>query len=636
MPGPSPVRERRSVPESPSQTTPSEPVRHRRCPDPRERARRLARNTLLAAFGIVFLLWTVVVMATLTERRMAIESARVEADNLSAAFAEQVRQVMRSTVSTMDLLEQRMRIEGKDFDLLDWARQIPELAAPTIQGSIIGPDGKLIASTLMPEQKPVEGSLIGPDGKVVASTSEPSPAPIDLSDRPHFRIHIQNPHYGIYIGQPVLGRVSKRVTIQVSKRLESATGAFLGVLVFSLDPEQLTTLHRDVDLGAHGVMVLAGTDGVIRARFGRMIPKEPMPEIVSLAGTPFFTAGGGAAHATYITPSKVDGIDRLFSRRRVEGYPLVASVGLALDEVFIPADRHALELAGISIAATIILLVGAGMLAVQIRSRAEQEASLAAANVELAESKARAESANEAKSRFLANMSHELRTPLNAIIGLSQVMRDQLLGALPKRYLSYAENITGSGEHLLGIINDVLDISRIEAGKIVLDERVFDVADLVRGSLPAISPQATQRGISLALDLAPDLPPIRGDENRLRQVLLNLLSNAVKFTPGGGSIRIEAHLERNGSLSIAVIDTGIGMAPDEIEIAQQRFRQVDDGMSKRFGGAGLGLPIAKELLAMHGGSLEIASALGAGTAARMRLPATRVTTAAEMAALQSA
>jgi len=229
-------------------------------------------GTLLAAIGVVVLLWTVVVLATVTEHRTAIDGARVEASNLSAAFAHQVGQVLRTAVGTMDLLEQRMRIEGSRFDLAEWAREIPELATPMIQGSIIDPNGKLVASTLDRELTPIEGSFISPSGRLMATTHERAPPALDLSDRPHFRIHIDDPHYGIFISKPVLGRVSKRMTIQVSKRLEDRAGDFAGVMVFSLDPERLTNLHRDVDLGPGGIIVLAGSDGIIRARFGRMSP----------------------------------------------------------------------------------------------------------------------------------------------------------------------------------------------------------------------------------------------------------------------------------------------------------------------------------------------------------------------------
>ncbi len=581
-------------------------------------------GTLLAAIGIVILLWTVVVLATVTEHRTAIDGARVEASNLSAAFAEQVRQVLRTAVGTMDLLEQRMRIEGSRFDLAEWAQEIPELAAPMIQGSIIDPNGKLVASTLDREPNPIIGSFMSPGGKLVASTHERAPPPLDLSDRPHFRIHIDDPHYGIFISKPVLGRVSKRMTIQVSKRLEDKAGNFAGVMVFSLDPERLTTLHSDVDLGPGGIIVLAGTDGIIRARFGRMSPdgKEGLGD--SLEGTPFLTMMSGAPSATYIASSKIDGVERLFSRRSVEGYRLMVSVGLALDGVFATPNRHAMMLATLSGVATFILLGYAGILCVQIRRRADYEANLATANEELADSKTKAESASHAKSMFMANMSHELRTPLNAIIGLSQVMCDQLLGTLPKRYGSYAADIKGSGEHLLGIINDILDISRIEAGKIELNEQTFDLSALVRRSLSSVSPQAVARDITLALDGRSELPGIRGDEARLRQVMLNLLSNAIKFTPDHGSVSICAALEADGRLSLSVTDTGIGMAPHEIEIAFERFRQVDDTYTKRYGGSGLGLPISKELVAMHGGLIEIMSAPGEGTTVHVRLPADRV------------
>jgi signal transduction histidine kinase len=224
----------------------------------------------------------------------------------------------------------------------------------------------------------------------------------------------------------------------------------------------------------------------------------------------------------------------------------------------------------------------------------------------------------------MANMSHELRTPLNAIIGLSQVMSDQLLGALPKRYATYADDIKSSGEHLLGIINDILDISKIEAGKITLNDEVFDLSAFVRGSLPSVSLLAAARGVSLVLDLAADLPAVRGDEARLRQVLLNLLSNAIKFTPDSGAVTVHAKVETDGSLRLSVTDTGIGMTPHEVAIALERFRQVDETYTKRFEGTGLGLPIAKELVALHGGALEVVSAPGEGTTVHVHLPADRV------------
>jgi signal transduction histidine kinase len=242
-------------------------------------------------------------------------------------------------------------------------------------------------------------------------------------------------------------------------------------------------------------------------------------------------------------------------------------------------------------------------------------------NSELLLAKTEAERANHAKSEFLANMSHELRTPLNAIIGFSDVMSRQLLGPLgTDRYRAYADDIGNSGKHLLQIINDVLDMAKIEAGRGELTLATCDVGEIVAACLRMVSERAEAGQIMLAAESAGDLPSIIADERALRQVLLNLLSNSVKFTRPGGCVTVATAAAESG-LVITVTDTGIGIAEEDLAHVLEPFAQAESGLARNFDGTGLGLPIAKALTALHGGSLELASTVGVGTTVTLRLPA---------------
>jgi PAS domain S-box-containing protein len=250
----------------------------------------------------------------------------------------------------------------------------------------------------------------------------------------------------------------------------------------------------------------------------------------------------------------------------------------------------------------------------------------------LLEEREKAEAASKAKSAFLANMSHELRTPLNAIIGMSQILRDEMFGPVGSaRYLEYARDIESSGQHLLDLINDVVDLSKIEAGHWQLDERAIHLPRTVDAVSTMIGDRARAADVRLEADLPDNLPLLIGDERAVRQILLNLLSNAIKFTPAGGSITVSATAGSDG-IRVRVADTGIGIAPEDIPRALSRFGQVDNAVTKRSRGAGLGLTLASDLMGLHGGRLQLESAPERGTVITLAFPTERtVASIAELA-----
>ena len=235
-----------------------------------------------------------------------------------------------------------------------------------------------------------------------------------------------------------------------------------------------------------------------------------------------------------------------------------------------------------------------------------------------------AEAASQAKSEFLATMSHELRTPLNAVIGFSQIMMTETLGPIGSpQYRDYAKDIHDSGVHLLEIINDILDLSKAEAGKLELDEDWVDVRDAVSSACRLIGPRAERAQLSVVERIPPNLPALWADERKLKQILLNLVSNSVKFTPAGGRIEVSATIEPPGSLSILVQDTGIGIPSTDLDRVLEPFVQVENSLTRSYQGSGLGLPLAAKMTELHGGKLSIASQLGRGTLVRLAFPAER-------------
>jgi signal transduction histidine kinase len=284
-----------------------------------------------------------------------------------------------------------------------------------------------------------------------------------------------------------------------------------------------------------------------------------------------------------------------------------------------PASREMAMPNGLVVEMRVTPMPEGGLIAVYLditdRKRTEHD---------LRHAKDEAELASRSKSEFLANMSHELRTPLNAVIGFADILKGEIFGSLgDPRYADYASDIRDSGLHLLKLINDVLDVSKVEFGKIELSDETVDIAGVVLSCMRLMRGRAEDAGLALTHALPPGLPFVQCDELRLKQILLNLLSNAVKFTPAGGRVAVHALLDDRG-LGIVIDDSGIGIAAADLDTALRPFGQIDSRLARKYQGTGLGLPLAKSMLELHGGRLEIVSTPGVGTQVTAWLPPSRI------------
>jgi signal transduction histidine kinase/DNA-binding response OmpR family regulator len=256
----------------------------------------------------------------------------------------------------------------------------------------------------------------------------------------------------------------------------------------------------------------------------------------------------------------------------------------------------------------------------QVRQHAEQlEAKVELRTRELQEANQRLEVASRHKSEFLANMSHELRTPLNAIIGFTRLVMRRGQDVLPAKQLENLEKILVSADHLLSLINDVLDLSKVEAGRMEVRPVAFDLAVLIDGCLRTVEPTIRSERLRLVRQVPPDLPPLHTDQEKLQQILINLLSNAIKFTEAG-TVTVAARVS-DGEMAIDVADTGIGVPEEALELIFEEFRQVDSSSTRRYGGTGLGLSISRHFARLLGGDLTVRSAVGVGTTFTVRIPA---------------
>ena len=544
---------------------------------------------------LLCLLWGGLTVQLRHDRLQTLDTAWARSAALSATFAEHLTTLMRGLDQTLLSVKQDYERDPAGFDAAAELTRYAVLHDLSLQITVIGPDGFLAASSL-----------------------EPSPSRTYLRDREHFLAHLQADTGTMFISKPVFGRVSKRWSIQLTRRLNGAVGAFAGVVVVSLDPAYLAAFFNTLDVGPDGFVSVVGRDDMmVRARtVGMDLAARP-----SMASTQLPQRLRLSPAGTYEGVSPIDGIDRVISYHALPEYPLVLVVGMARAEILALFAERRVSLTLVALAISLVFLGAAMLLVRQVDRQTRTEAELRRQTLELVDSRHDAETASRAKSQFLANMSHELRTPLNAIIGFSDVMTKGVFGPIGSpRYRQYADDIHRSGQHLLELINGVLDMSRIEAGQHALSPEDVELAPLAQECLGYVSVRAEESGVALECRVGAAPLAVRVDRRALRQILLNLLSNAVKFTAPGGRVSIAAEAESPGTVAIAVTDTGIGIPAADLERIFEPFQQSDSTVARRREGTGLGLAITRSLVGLNGGTIAIASTVGKGTTVAVRLP----------------
>ncbi|WP_225861952.1 sensor histidine kinase [Ideonella benzenivorans] len=562
-------------------------------------ATRPSRLSLMVgtfAAALLLLVWLAVLAVLASKRNDALDAERRQDVNIANVLGEQTLRVL----ATLDQATLRVRNAvlaqpGQTPDLVRLANETGQTPHILAQLSLIDATGHFV------------GSNLDPDGRKSQH--------VDLSSREHIRVHLAPAHLpagtrqlvsgGLFIGKPVLGKVSGKWTIQLSRKITDARGQVLGVVVASLDPSYFEEVYRSVSLGRQGIVTLVGTDLALRARvvggqskgMGTQLLQSKLQEHL------------GQAAGTYTGSSSLDHIERLVAFRRVADYPLYVTVGSSVDEALAAwrATRNVLLtlsglLTGVALIATINFVIGL--------RRLEQT------NEALRLSEAQAHAASQAKSDFLAAISHELRTPLTSIRGFAELMELRLE---QPQFREQAGLIRKGAEHLNELLTEILDFTKLEAGAVALSPEPVALRPLIDGTADFFAIAANAKGLRLTADIAPDVPAqVRCDGLRLKQILNNLLSNAIKFTPEGA---VRLSVERQGNaLLFHVRDTGPGIPPELQETVFERFQQGHARVSYDHGGTGLGLALARGLAELMQGSLTLTSRPGEGACFTLHLP----------------
>ena len=470
--------------------------------------------------------------------------------------------------------------------------------------------------------------MISADGHLLNSSRYFPLLDIDLSDRPYVRALREDRRLTTHISEPVSNRADGMWSVFRTRQIRRSDGELIGIVVGAVATERFEDFYRTIAVQRGTALGLMRSDGT-------WISRHPATRVM---GSTFLDqellrrVGDPSTSLTRRRVSMVEGTRQVMSLRAVADLPLIVTARFAEEEILADWRRQASVIATIAIGCMLALIF---MIMLLIKRARLYEAMhrVARERDEAAQARQRAEAASRAKSEFLANMSHELRTPLNAIIGFSQAIEGQIFGAgAMSRYIEYARHIHDFGRHLLALISDILDMSRVEVGRYELRDETLDVPEFIESCAAMVRSQAETGRVEFVVALERGIPPLRGDRRALIQVVLNLLSNAVKFTAPGGRVTLRAHVDDAGRFNLVVADTGIGIGPDVLPWVFEPFQQGDPTISRKYGGTGLGLSISKSFVELHGGRITIDSAPGKGTTATIVLPAERAVSTPPLAA----
>lgn len=523
--------------------------------------------------GLLLLTWFGLGYKIHAERQFEINSINRTNLNLTRVLEEHSLRTIKSVDQAVLFLKFRYQQQGKNVDIASYVHEGMILNTLFNQLGVIDEHGQYILSNL-------------PKHKV-----------IDLSDRQHFKVHVAQDCQCLFISKPVLGRASRKWSIQMTRRINKADGSFGGVVVVSLDPYYFVSLYDSLDLGKDSVVTLVGNDGIelVRRAGGKVTFGK------SLQGSPVMKLSRTESQGVYHYNSVVDGVSRFYAFRRVPDYPLSVIVGVSEQSAL--ADFQQRQRAYLLFGSLVSLALLVFALATSRLMRG------------LLVARAQAEESNRLKGEFLASVSHELRTPLNGIIGYAELIEDD--GQASTR-LEYAEIIKKSGHHLLWLVNSILDLAKVEAGRLQLELKAENLPLLVQDVLNGYLPMAREKQLNLQLDLKDAPASMVCDAARLTQVLNNLLHNALKFTAAG---EVRVVLSRQGfGVCFSVQDTGPGIEAKDLTLIFEKFRQVAAFENRHYQGAGLGLALSRQLVHLMGGELHVESVVGQGSRFYFILP----------------
>ena len=434
----------------------------------------------------------------------------------------------------------------------------------------------------------------------------PRPAS-NIKDREHFTVHTDRDSENLFISKPVLGRSSGKWSLQFTRRINKPDGRFGGIVVSSLDPGYFTEFYRSVDLGPGSVTALIGTDGIVRARrsgnsseIGQNISDSELFKKLALAST-----------GTFQATSVVDNTSRIYAYRRLKEYPLIVVVGISKSAVLEEFQAHSTLMSGLGAALTFLLLLASW--ALQRTLKAQQRV-----NTALEKTAREAREATRMKSDFISRISHELRTPLTGILGFSEYLKDHAQNPEDRET---ARTIHESGEHLLSLVNTTLDLAKIEAGRMTLNAVPANIQEIMNKVINLHSGSAKKKNLELNLFIDEKIPSsVFCDVTKLTQVLNNLIQNSIKFTTYGF---VHLRLKKSpagDALQFSVIDSGVGIPLDQQHHIFDRFRQLDNFITRQQEGSGLGLALSKDLVEFMGGHIWFESKVDIGSTFHFTLP----------------
>lgn len=541
-------------------------------------ARWIKRLIAFALLSVV-LVWAMVFQQVIDERSALRRSVTDNLSNIAVTLSHNISR----TSGELDTLLQFMRAMRRSKDeSVSWQEIVTEdytLNRHTVQIAVIDKNGMMITSTKMLYPK----------------------KPVDLSDREHFTVHRDGTGDNLFISKPVLGRASGKWSVQYTRPLLDEYGNFDGVIVVSLDPDKLTRIYGNLDLGKQGGVVIAGADGIIRAGTGDYASSLGK----TFAGGHMETASKSPAAAVSTEIEYHDSTALVAAKAAIDGYPLRVIV--------LGGSSWLMKVYALLLAALFFtgLIVYASYKAIRYRLR---ESTLLHEQNRFMVEKQVAEAATKAKGEFLAVMSHEIRTPLNGVLGAIELIKSEPLTPAGMRHLDIAAT---SGEYLLALIDDILVFSKLEEGELKFEKSPQSLQSIFQSLEALFRPLTEKAGNELVLDIAKNLPPaILVDAVRLRQVLINLLSNANKFTNSGKITltgNLIAHDEQTATMKFAVTDTGIGIPAEKQGLIFEKFKSLDSSFSRRTDGTGLGLAICDEIVRAMGGQIQIESEYGKGS-----------------------